>query len=135
MCLCSVMGKKILIVEKNEIIRSSILHVLKREGYEVRAAANGKTALHLLQTEKFDIVILNILLKYYSGFEVISYIRSREDLNQTKIVVISNNFTADNMYRLYQMGIDDMIKKPFPPMEMICRIAKLSELIIAENGV
>lgn len=123
------MKNKILIVEKNEIIRSSILHVLKREGYDASAVSNGKNAFDLLQTEKFDIVILNILLQYYSGFEIISLIRGRQDLHQTKILVISNNFTADNMYRLYQMGIDDMIKKPFQPMEMICRIAKLKELI------
>lgn len=123
------MKNKILIVEKNEIIRSSILHVLKREGYDATAVSNGKNAFDLLQTEKFDIVILNILLQYYSGFEIISLIRGRQDLHQTKILVISNNFTADNMYRLYQMGIDDMIKKPFQPMEMICRIAKLKELI------
>lgn len=123
------MKNKILIVEKNEIIRSSILHVLKREGYDATAVSNGKNAFDLLQAEKFDIVILNILLQYYSGFEIISLIRGRQDLHQTKILVISNNFTADNMYRLYQMGIDDMIKKPFQPMEMICRIAKLKELI------
>lgn len=123
------MKNKILIVEKNEIIRSSILHVLKREGYDASAVSNGKNAFDLLQAEKFDIVILNILLQYYSGFEIISLIRGRQDLHQTKILVISNNFTADNMYRLYQMGIDDMIKKPFQPMEMICRIAKLKELI------
>ncbi|MCZ2085805.1 MULTISPECIES: PleD family two-component system response regulator [unclassified Kaistella] len=127
------MKNKILIVEKNEIIRYSILHVLKREGYDTISVSDGKSALDLLNTKKFDILIINILLQYYSGFEIISLIRSREDLQHTKIVVISNNFTADNMYRLYQMGIDDMIKKPFQPMEMICRIAKLNELIKKED--
>lgn len=44
-------------------------------------------------------------------------------------MVISENFTADNMYRLYEMGIDEMIEKPFIPMELICRTKKLGEII------
>lgn len=120
---------KILVIEKNEIIKNLIFHILQKEGYEIKLASNGKEAFDYLSEDVFNIVITNIYLQYYSGFELISLIKSNENYSKTKIVVLSDNFTPDNMLRLYQMGIDDMIEKPFTPVEMICRIGKLSELI------
>ncbi len=120
---------KILVIEKNEIIKNLIFHILQKEGYEIKLASNGKEAFDYLSEDVFNIVITNIHLQYYSGFELISLIKSNENYSKTKIVVLSDNFTPDNMLRLYQMGIDDMIEKPFTPVEMICRIGKLSELI------
>ena len=79
--------------------------------------------------------ITNIHLQYYSGFELITYIKSKDHLKDTKIVILSDNFTPENILRLYKMGIDDMIEKPFTPMEMICRLGKLSELIIKEKNL
>lgn len=121
---------KILVIEKNEVIRNLINHVLSKEGYEITMAVNGKTAFQYLSDNTFDIVITNIHLQYYSGFELITHIKSQPHLVETKIVVLSDNFTSENILRLYKMGIDDMIEKPFTPMEMICRLGKLSELII-----
>lgn len=120
---------KILVIEKNEIIKNLIFHILQKEGYEIKLASNGKEAFDYLSEDVFNIVITNIHLQYYSGFELISLIKSNENYSKTKIVVLSDNFTPNNMLRLYQMGIDDMIEKPFTPVEMICRIGKLSELI------
>lgn len=120
---------KILVIEKNEIIKNLIFHILQKEGYEIKLASNGKEAFDYLSEDVFNIVITNIHLQYYSGFELISLIKSNENYSKTKIVVLSDNFTPNNMLRLYQMGIDDMIEKPFTPVEMICRIEKLSELI------
>lgn len=120
---------KILIAEKNDVIRNSIFHVLSKEGYQLTLAANGKIAYDFILESVFDIVVTNITLPYYSGFELITLIKSKEELKTTKIIVLSDNFTADNMHRLYKMGIDDMIAKPFTPMEIICRLGKLREHI------
>jgi DNA-binding response OmpR family regulator len=126
---------KILVTEKNEIIRNLILHILTKEDYDLKLASNGKEAFTFLSEEKFDIIITNIHLQYYSGFELITYIKSKDHLKDTKIVILSDNFTPENILRLYKMGIDDMIEKPFTPMEMICRLGKLSELITKEKNL
>lgn len=123
----------ILLVEKNKVVRNSINHILSKEGYKVTDAENGQIAYDYLTNEKFDILITNITLPYYSGYELISYLRNEANDPNTKIVVISDNFTADNMNRLYKMGMDEMIEKPFAPMELIIRIEKLSEQIRSKN--
>lgn len=120
---------EIILAEKNEVIRHAIHHFLSREGHQVTITSNGKEALEELQKKPFDILITNMLLQYYSGFEIISEIKSSGLYPNLKIVVLSDNFTSDNMRRLYQLGIDDMIAKPFSPVEMILRIKKLGELI------
>ncbi len=117
----------ILIAEKNEVIRNSIQHFLANEGHEITTVSNGKEVLEHLETQKYDILMTNMLLQYYSGFEIISQIKTENKFPEMKIVVLSDNFTSDNMRRLYEMGIDEMISKPFSPMEMILRLAKLGQ--------
>lgn len=118
---------KILVAEKNEVVRNAISYILSNEQYDIELVKNGKEAYEALENNRFDLLITNLFLKYFSGFELISYLK-KENI-PTKIMVISESFTADNMYRLYEMGIDEMIEKPFIPMELICRTKKLAEII------
>lgn len=116
---------RILVAEKNEVIRKAIQHLLEREGFAVTVVPNGKEVLQKLEQSEYDILMTNLLLQYYSGFEIISKIKLENHYPKMKIVVLSDSFTAENMKRLYQIGIDEMIEKPFSPTEMVLRLQNL----------
>ena len=70
--------KKILIIDNEKDIRSSVKSALDIEGYQVVEAANGKTGLSKLKKEKFDLIILDIMMPKMSGFSVLKKIRQTD---------------------------------------------------------
>lgn len=116
---------KILLVERNDVIRRTVFYILIKEGYKVNPAKDGAEAVKFLEEEHYDILITNLMLAYHSGFEVISFLKSRDLQNKTSVVVFSDKLSDDNIYKIYEMGVDDMIRKPFSPAELICRLNKL----------
>lgn len=116
---------KILLVEKNDVIRQTVFYILIKEGYKVNLAKDGAEAVKFLEEEHYDILITNLMIAYYSGFEVISFLKSRDLQNKTSVVVFSDKLNDNNIYKIYEMGVDDMIRKPFSPAELICRLNKL----------
>lgn len=116
---------KILLVERNDVIRRTVFYILIKEGYKVNPAKDGAEAVKFLEEEHYDILITNLMIAYYSGFEVISFLKSRDLQNKTSVVVFSDKLSDNNIYKIYEMGVDDMIRKPFSPAELICRLNKL----------
>ncbi len=116
---------KILLIEKNATVRFTVTRILIKEGYEVVSADNGSQAFELIQSQKFDVILTNIFLKYYSGFEIIHLAKQSALNKDAKVIVISDAFTSDIIKRLCDMEVDDIISKPFLPMELMYRLSKL----------
>ncbi len=117
---------KILVVEDQPLVLKSLCYTLKKQGYDYIAAVDGMQAREFYLKERPELVIADLLLPFVTGQELIEYIRSIED-NYTKIIVLSSMYMPDTIEHLFELGIDDFIRKPFMPMELLHRIQRLSK--------
>jgi two-component system nitrogen regulation response regulator NtrX len=104
--------RRILIVDDEPGIRSSLGAVLEDEGYEVESVADGESCLSLLDTHTFDCVLLDVWLPGIDGMEVLNRIQERVDEDRPAVVMISGHGTIETALRATRMGAFDFIEKP-----------------------
>lgn len=104
-------NENILLVDDEISVRMAIRTALRREGMRVTEASDGKDALKLLENQKFSLVILDIMMKQVSGFEVLQQIRADNDL--TPILILSGKSDEKEQIRVLGSGADCFIAKPF----------------------
>lgn len=114
--------KTILVVEDDKIILTGLRQALEHEGYCVRCAVNGAEGLYMAQTERPDLVILDIMMPEMNGFEVMTEIRRRGQ--QTPIIVLSARVDCKDKVRGLELGADDYVSKPFDLDELLARIKR-----------
>ena len=113
------MQSKILVVDDEPGIRSLIMAYLQKEGYDLREAADGPTAIKFTQTFKPDLIILDIMLPGMDGLEVLSLIRQHSD--PYVIFLTAKTEETDKIVGL-TLGGDDYVTKPFSPRELTARV-------------
>ena len=110
---------KILVVDDEKEIADLIELFLRSEGYEVHKCFDGKTALSKIETEAFDLAVLDIMLPDIDGFSLCSQIRK----NHTYPVIMLTARTDDtDKISGLTLGADDYMTKPFNPLELVARI-------------
>ncbi|MBE6731635.1 MAG: response regulator transcription factor [Ruminococcaceae bacterium] len=111
----------ILIVDDEPQIRLIIKKYAEFEGYTVSEAADGKEAVNLLKSEKnkFDIVIMDIMMPEIDGFTAVNKIR---EFSSVPILMLSARGEEYDRIRGFELGIDDYVVKPFSPKELTLRI-------------
>ncbi|MCD2348723.1 response regulator transcription factor [Clostridium guangxiense] len=113
------MPNKILIVDDDSEIRKVTGIYLENEGYDVLKAGNGKQALELIEENKIDLVILDIMMPGMNGIDVCMKIREH---NMMPIIFLSAKSEDLDKIQGLASGADDYITKPFNAMELIARI-------------
>ena len=96
-------SKKILIVEDEELITKILAHKLVAAGYITAIARDGQEALSLLKTEKFDLIILDLVMPHKDGFAVLEELRKRHDL--IPVIVTSNLSQDEDINRAMTLGV------------------------------
>ena len=113
----------ILLVEDEENLHEALKLNLELEGYDVTSAFDGATALHTVQGEYFDLIILDVMLPEMDGVNVTETIRISN--NEVPILILSaKNSSADRVLGL-KKGADDYLAKPFNLEELLLRVNKL----------
>lgn len=113
------MNKTILIIEDEEDIRDIISHYIKREGYLVKEAANGKMGINIALNDQIDLIILDLMIPDISGYDVCREISRNKNI--PIIMLTARNDIVDKIRGL-EIGADDYITKPFDIREVIARI-------------
>lgn len=108
--------KKILIVEDDLSIHNVIEELLKKSNYTTFNAYSGTEALLLLEKEKYDLILLDLMLPAVSGEEII------EKVKDTPIIVLSAKISSDDKVNCLLSGANDYITKPFDVKELLARI-------------
>ena len=115
-------AQKILVIEDEPDIRKLVQYNLTQEHFNVVEAEDGKQALSLLQREKPNLVILDLMLPGLSGMELCKILRQRSDTSRLPILMLTAKAgEADRIVGL-EMGADDYLAKPFSPREMVARV-------------
>ncbi|MEY5041891.1 MAG: hypothetical protein RLZZ414_1444 [Bacteroidota bacterium] len=117
------MDTRVLLVEDEEHLIDAIKLNLEVEGMVVKVAENGKKAIDLYNEQRFDLVVLDIMLPYVDGLKVCEYIR----LNDQKIpiLMLSAKGTAADRVNGLKSGADDYLTKPFDLEEFLLRVQLL----------
>ena len=115
---------KLLIVDDEEKIRSVIKEYCLNEGYKVDEAESGQVALKLLFQNKYDILILDIMMPEMDGFSMLKQLP--EDKKVPTIILSARDQEYDKLLG-FELGIDDYLTKPFSPKELIARIKAVSK--------
>ncbi len=114
--------QKILVVEDEPDIRKLIQYNLAQEKFRVLEAEDGEQALKVLQRDKPNLVILDLMLPGLSGLELCKILRGRPDTARLPILMLTAKAgEADKVVGL-EMGADDYLPKPFSPREMVARV-------------
>jgi DNA-binding NtrC family response regulator len=129
------MTQRILVVDDEQIIRESLSYVLKREGYGVDEAANGKEALTKHEALPYDIIITDVEMPEMKGVELLKQIRQRTP--QTLVVIITAFGSVETAVQALREGAADYILKPINFDDLIYRMKKLFDYraLVIENSL
>jgi DNA-binding response OmpR family regulator len=125
------MKAKILIAEDDPNIRAGLVATLDSEGYAVTAASDGAQALKLFPQEKFDLVILDVMMPRASGYDVCRELRSR-GARVPVLMLTAKGEEVDKVVGL-KLGADDYVTKPFGVRELLARVEALLRRSRAAN--
>ena len=117
------MKAKILIAEDDANIRLGLIATLESEGYAVTAAADGAQALKLFPQEKFDLVVLDVMMPKASGYDVCRQLRAG-GARVPVLLLTAKGEEIDKVVGL-KLGADDYVTKPFGVHELLARIEAL----------
>lgn len=125
--------KRVLIADDEEDIREIIHFNLTREGYDVHLASNGAEALDLANKLSPDLVILDINMPRWNGWQVCQTLRSQAKFNNIHIVFLSALGDDHSQMKGLEIGGDDFIKKPISPGLLVSRVNAIFRRIIKES--
>jgi len=117
-----VAGEKILVAEDENKIRDLLTLYLKKEGFEVYEAKDGKEALEIFEMETIDGLILDVMMPEYDGWSVLKRIRKTSNL--PVLMLTAREEEEDKLFG-FELGVDDYVTKPFSVKEVVARIKAL----------
>ena len=112
---------QILVVEDDLNIRMGLVDTLESEGYQATPARDGREALELFASGKYDLVLLDIMIPEVSGYDVCRSIRARDQ--QIPVVMLTAKGEEIDKVIGLQLGADDYVSKPFGVHELLARIS------------
>ena len=119
--------ERVLIVEDDEDLVHLLEYNLSKKGYNTMAALNGLDACYLIEKEKPDLVLLDIMLPGLSGLEICRIIRSHdhEEISDIPIIMLTALGSLEAKLKGIEMGADDYIPKPFSLKEVLIKVERL----------
>ncbi|MEO6057722.1 MAG: type II/IV secretion system protein, partial [Gemmatimonadales bacterium] len=115
-------GATVLLVEDEDALRGVMKDLLEREGYIVAEARDGVQALDQVDRHAPDIIVLDLNLPGLDGYGVLRQLRSREATRAIPVMVLTAKGDEDNEVRVFELGADDFITKPFRARALSARL-------------
>lgn len=113
---------KILVVDDEDIVRTSCSRTLVPEGYEVSLARNGAEGLKMAGEDRFDLVLTDLKMPDMDGIEVLRSIK--EKWPETEVIIVTGYQTVDSAVKAIKLGAYDYIEKPFTPDALISAVGE-----------
>lgn len=110
----------ILVVDDDQFANTLVQFVLNKEGYEVETTDNPRGALRMIQKRVPDLLIIDVVMPYLSGFEFASHLR--EEGYEIPVIFMTAQDTLESKLRGFHIGADDYICKPFNHQELVARV-------------
>ena len=114
-----------LLVEDEEDIAFLLRFLFERNGFRVVHAADGKEALGRLDGDPPDIAVMDIMLPYHDGLEVLERLRALPHWRTVPVLMLTAKAREADIVRALELGADDYVTKPFQPEEVLARVRRL----------
>jgi two-component system alkaline phosphatase synthesis response regulator PhoP len=98
---------------------------LERQGYNVVTAHDGKEALEKVASEKPDLVVLDVMMPYMDGFEVLRTLRRNPETAELPVIMLTAKAQDQDVFRGWQEGVDMYLTKPFNPQELLTFVKRI----------
>jgi two-component system alkaline phosphatase synthesis response regulator PhoP len=125
------MPKKILAVDDERHIVRLVEVNLQRAGYEVVTAYDGKEALEKVVSEKPDLIVLDVMMPYMDGFEVLKKLKADTATAEIPVIMLTAKAQDADVFRGWQSGVDCYLTKPFNPMELLTFVKRIFDSLRA----
>lgn len=119
------MAKKILAVDDEKHIVRLVQVNLERQGYVVVTAFDGKEALEKVATEHPDLIVLDVMMPYKDGFEVLQDLKKDPATRDIPVIMLTAKAQDADVFRGWQSGADCYLTKPFNPMELTMFVKRI----------
>jgi CheY-like chemotaxis protein len=116
------MSEKILIVDDDLDTLRLVGLMLQHQGYQINAASNGIQAILLSQTDKPDLILLDIMMPEMDGYEVARKLRANPSTNTIPIIMFTAKTQVDDKVEGFEAGADDYLTKPTQPRELFAHV-------------
>ncbi len=113
---------KVLLVDDEDSLRKVMRDLLERDGYDVAEARDGVQALDQIDRVGPDIIVLDLNLPGLDGYGVLSHLRSRPATAAIPVIVLTAKGDEDNEVRVFELGADDFLTKPFRARALSARL-------------
>ena len=125
------MTKRILIIEDQEDNRAILRDLLSGAGFELIEAVNGEEGVKLAQSERPDLILMDIQLPIIDGYEATRQIRAIDDLKSIPIIAVTSYALSGDEAKTRDAGCNGYVAKPFSPRQLL---AKVRELLPGEKS-
>src|SRR3954469_16635033 len=121
----AVMGKRVLVVDDEPNIVMSLEFLMRRAGFEVAVARNAREALDALEGSAPDLLLLDVMMPEFDGYEVCERIRARPEWSGTKIVMLTARGRDVERERGLALGADAYVTKPFSTRDLVDQVKRM----------
>lgn len=128
------MPKKILAVDDERHIVRLVEVNLQRAGYEVVTAYDGREALEKVQSENPDLVVLDVMMPYMDGFEVLKNLKADPATAEIPVIMLTAKAQDADVFKGWQSGVDCYLTKPFNPMELLTFVKRIFDSLGNSGG-
>ncbi len=120
-------SKKLLIIDDDEFLLDIYQHKLTKEGYEVSISTNAESAFELMQKNKPDLIILDLIMPGMSGFDVLEQLKTMPNLSIIPVIVLTNLGQEEDKKHCLELGVKEYFVKTSTSLEEVMK--KIEELI------
>lgn len=121
------MPLKVLVCDDERHIVRLIQVNLERQGYVVVTAFDGKEGLEKIRSEKPGLVVLDVMMPYMDGFEVLKTIRREPETENLPVIMLTAKAQDKDVFEGYHYGADMYLTKPFNPMELVTFVKRIEK--------
>lgn len=118
---------RILVIDDNSVAQTIASHALRRQSYEVQCAGDGLEALDAASKSRFDVILMDLQMPGWDGFETAARIRKLVDYRETPIIAVTANCSDENRARCASCGMQDFLAKPVRTRDLVQTVEKYLE--------
>lgn len=118
---------KIVVCDDERHIVRLIQVNLERQGYQVVTAFDGKEGLEKIRAEKPNLVVLDVMMPYMDGFEVLKTLRRDPETESLPVIMLTAKAQDKDVFEGYHYGADMYLTKPFNPMELVTFVKRITQ--------
>lgn len=123
----------VLIVDDNQDNLKVISNYLLKKDYKIALATDGESALRILESNKIDLILLDIMMPGMDGFEVCTKLKEKKETKDIPVIFLSARSETDDIVKGFQTGGVDYVTKPFNKEELYARVNTHIQLKLAKD--